>query len=146
LLKQMLMKVAMAHWQDRISPVFDVADHLLLLDVEGRREIDRKSLSLAGRSPFERVKELSELGVNVLLCGAISLTLEKALIGAGIRVVGFLGGELENVIQAFLEGSLGDGRIRNASRIETQPGMSTAKATSTARTRKPSSREHGLRR
>lgn len=130
----------MAHWQDRISPVFDVADHLLLLEVEGRREIDRKSLRLASRSPFERVKELSDLGVNVLLCGAISLSLEKALIGAGIRVVGFLGGELENVIRAFLEGSLGDGRIRNASRIGTPPGMSAAK------TRKPASREHGLRR
>ncbi len=101
---------------------------------------------LEDAATFERVKELSELGVNVLLCGAISLTLEKALIGAGIRVVGFLGGELENVIQAFLEGSLGDGRIRNASRIETQPGMSTAKATSAAKTRKPASREHGLRR
>jgi len=130
----------MAHWQDRISPVFDVADHLLLLDVEGRREIDRKTLRLAGQSPFERVKELSELGVNVLLCGAISLTLEKALIGAGIRVVGFLGGELENVIQAFLAGNLGDGRIRNASRIETQPGISAGK------TRKPAHREQSQRR
>ncbi len=134
------MKVAMAYWQDRISPVFDVADHLLLLDVEGRREVDRKSLHLAGRSPFERVKELSDLGVNVLLCGAISLTLEKALIGAGIRVIGFLGGELENVIQAFLDGTLGDGRVRNAGRIGAQPGMSAAK------TRKPTAREHGLRR
>jgi len=86
------MKVAMAHWQDRISPVFDVADHLLLLEVEGRREIGRMSLRLAGLNPFERVKKLSELEVDVLLCGAISLTLEKALIGAGIRVGGFLGG------------------------------------------------------
>ena len=130
----------MAHWQDRVSPVFDVADHLLLLDVEGRREVDRKSLRLAGLGPFERVKTLSELGVDVLLCGAISLALEKAIIGAGIRVVGFLGGELENVIQAFLDGNLDDGRIRDASRIGKQPGMGAAK------TRKPSSREHGLRR
>jgi predicted Fe-Mo cluster-binding NifX family protein len=134
------MKLAMAHWQERISPVFDVADHLLLLEVEGRREIGRRSLRLAGLNPFERVKKLSEIGVDVLLCGAISLTLEKALIGAGIRVVGFLGGELENVIQAFLDGNLDDGRIRNASRPGTQSGMSTAK------TRKPTAREHGLRR
>jgi hypothetical protein len=55
-------------------------------------------------------------------------------------VVGFLGGELENVIQAFLDGNLDDGRIRNASRPGTQSGMSTAK------TRKPTAREHGLRR
>jgi predicted Fe-Mo cluster-binding NifX family protein len=134
------MKVAMAHWQDRISPVFDVADHLLLLVVEGRRVIGRKRLRLTGRSPFERAGELSELGVDVLLCGAISLALEKALIGAGIRVVGFLGGELESVIQAFLDGNLGDGRIRNASRVGTQAETSAAKP------RKAGARDHDLRR
>ena len=130
----------MAHWQDRVSPVFDVADHLLLLDVEGRLEVGRKNLRLTGRSPFERVKELSGLGVDVLLCGAISLTLEKALIGAGIRVVGFLGGELEAVISAFLEGRLDDGRVRHAGRIGKLPSEGSTKM------RKHPPREQGLRR
>jgi predicted Fe-Mo cluster-binding NifX family protein len=134
------MKVAIAHWQGRISPVFDVADRLFLLDVEDGREVRRESLRLASHNPFIRAKELSELGVNVLLCGAVSLTLEEALIGSGIRVIGFLGGELENIIGVFLHGELDDGRVRNAGRIGKRSGISPTK------TPKFASREHDLRR
>lgn len=130
----------MAHWQGRVSPVFDVADHLLLLDIQDGQEIHREHLRLLSREVFDRAKELVELGVDVLLCGAISLTLEKALIGAGIRVVGFLGGELENVIPLFLENKLNDGRSRDATRIGKRSGPSSA------RTGRPATREHGLRR
>jgi predicted Fe-Mo cluster-binding NifX family protein len=134
------MKVALAHWQGRVSPVFDVADRLVLLDVEGGREIGRENLRLIRRDPFERVKELSDLGVEVLLCGAISLPLEKALTAAGIRVIGFLGGEFEHAVQAFLDGSLDDGRVRNTGRIGNRSDMSPVKP------RKPFSREHDFRR
>lgn len=134
------MKVAVAHWQGRVSPVFDVADRLVLLEVQDGREIHRENLRLASRESFERTRELVELGVNVLLCGAISLTLEKALIAAGIRVVGFLGGEFENFIHVFLEGKLDDGRVRNEGRIGKRSGMGSA------RKRRPSSRENDLRR
>lgn len=134
------MKVAMAHWQGRVSPVFDVADRLLLIEVLDGREGHRENLRLASRESFDRAKELVELGVNVLLCGAISLALEKALIGAGIRVIGFLGGEVENLIHVFLEGKLDDGRVRNADRNGKRPDKRSAK------TRKPAPRENGLRR
>ena len=133
------MKIAIAHWQSRVSPVFDVADHLLLIAVENGREVHRDSLRLAGRVPFGRARELSELGVDVLLCGAVSLTLEKALIGAGIRVLGFLAGELESVIAAFLDGQLGDGRDRN-DRSGKRSGLGSEK------TKRPPAYESGLRR
>jgi predicted Fe-Mo cluster-binding NifX family protein len=134
------MKVAIAHWQDRISPVFDVADRLFLLDVEDGREVRRESLRLDSRDAFDRAQELVELEVNVLLCGAISLGLEKALISAGIRVVGFLGGEFENIIHVFLDGKLDDGRVRNTSRNGKQAGVGSEK------TRRLPPHEHGLRR
>lgn len=140
LLVWMSMKVAVAYWQGRVSPVFDVADRLLLLEVQGGREVHRETLRLASRESFERAKELTGLGVDVLLCGAVSLSLEKALVGAGIRVVGFLGGEFENLIHAFLEGKLDDGRVRNEGRIGKRSDMGSAK------TRRPASREHDLRR
>jgi predicted Fe-Mo cluster-binding NifX family protein len=106
------MKLALAHWQGRISPVFDVADRLVLITIEAGRDVRRENLRLHAREAFARSRKLAELGVDVLLCGAVSLTLEKALIGAGIRVIGFLGGEMEPILQAFLEGRLRDGRER----------------------------------
>jgi predicted Fe-Mo cluster-binding NifX family protein len=110
------MKVAIAHWQNRISPVLDEAERFILIDVEDGREVHRESLRLAGRDPFGRTRELSELGVDVLLCGAVSLGLEKTLIAAGIRVLGFLAGELKSVIAAYLEGKLDDGRHQTSAR------------------------------
>ena len=105
------MKIAIAHWQGRVSPVFDVADRLFLITIEDSREVHRESLRLASRDPFERARKLAERGVDVLLCGAVSSALEKALTAAGIRVLGFLGGELESIVTAFLDGQLNDGRI-----------------------------------
>ncbi|HBA55262.1 MAG TPA: hypothetical protein DCZ04_12630 [Syntrophorhabdus aromaticivorans] len=105
------MKIAIAHWLGRVSPLFDVSDKLCLIGVEGRREVSRENITLTVRDPFGRAKEVAEFGTDVLLCGAISHVLERALIGSGIRVIGFLCGELDPVMAAFLEGRLSDGRF-----------------------------------
>jgi predicted Fe-Mo cluster-binding NifX family protein len=123
------MKIAIAHWQRRVSPVFDVADRLFLITIEDGREVQRERLRLASRDPFERAQRLSERGVDVLLCGAVSSALEKALISAGIQVLGFLGGELDSIVTAFIDGQLNDGRQPRADHgggrphIEKRPGV-----------------------
>jgi predicted Fe-Mo cluster-binding NifX family protein len=115
------MKIAIAHWQSRVSPVFDVANRLFLIAIEDGREVHRESLRIAGRDPFERAQTLAEQGVDMLLCGAVSSALEKALVAAGIRVLGFLGGELESILSDFLAGQLNDGRLPRAAHSGRRP-------------------------
>jgi len=105
------MRIAIAHWTGRISPVFDVSDHLLLIDIEGGREQRREYIKLASDNPLERAKELSNLGTEILLCGAISNVMELTLSGAGIQVFGFLCGDLGSVIGAFISEQLTDTRF-----------------------------------
>lgn len=105
------MKIAIAHWQDRISPVFDVSDRLCLIKIEGQHEVSRENAVLRIHDPFGRAKEVAGLGANVLLCGAISDVLEKAILASGVQVIGFLCGNLDAVIPAFLQGRLNDGRF-----------------------------------
>jgi predicted Fe-Mo cluster-binding NifX family protein len=105
------MKIAIAHWQDRISPVFDVSDKLCLIHIEDGKEVEREERILASRDPFSRAREVSGLGVDVLICGAVSRVLEMALAGAGVRVAGFICGDLQTVLSAFLCGQLADGRF-----------------------------------
>jgi len=100
------MRIAAAHWHGRISPVFDVASTLLVLDVAGEQILRRETASLVSRDPFRRTAEVAGLGVQVLLCGALSEALERALVGAGIRVISFVCGDLETVISAFLRAQL----------------------------------------
>ena len=110
LLSVFLMRIAIAHWNGRISPVFDVSDRLLLIDIEGGREQRREDIKLTSDNPLERAKELSELGVGILICGAISNVMEILLDGAGIQVLGFLCGNIESIIGAFISGQLSDAR------------------------------------
>jgi predicted Fe-Mo cluster-binding NifX family protein len=132
------MKIAMAHWQGRVSPVFDVADHLLLITVENGREILREERRLSARQPFERAQKLAEAQVDVLLCGAVSRPLEKALVGAGIQVIAFLGGGVEGILAAFLDQRLADGRLPRTDRTGRRSGI--------GKKRKPPVHAPGLRR
>ena len=80
------MKVAVPDWQGRVSPVFDVAEQILLIDVDdedGNRQVE----SLGNTAPYQRAQRLAELGVKVLVCGAISWPLETLLASSGIRVI-----------------------------------------------------------
>jgi predicted Fe-Mo cluster-binding NifX family protein len=138
------MKIAIAHWQSRVSPVFDVADRLFLITIEDGREVHRKSLRIAGRDPFERAQTLAARGVDVLLCGAVSSALEKALTAAGIRVLGFLGGELESIVSAFLEGQLNDGRLPRADRSGRRPHFE--KRPGVEKKQEPPAHANGIRR
>ena len=108
MLPKLSMRIAIAHWQDRISPVFDVSDRLLLIDIEDGRELEREDTTLNCLGPFERAREVYQLGVQVLLCGAVSRPLETALISTGVRVIGFICGDLEHVLNAYINGRLAD--------------------------------------
>jgi predicted Fe-Mo cluster-binding NifX family protein len=101
------MKVAVPVWQGRVSPVFDVAEQVLLVDFDDQEE-RRHMESLGNTMPHERARQLVELGVDVLVCGAISWPLEAILVSRGVRVVPLVCGEVEKVVGAFRDGTLED--------------------------------------
>jgi predicted Fe-Mo cluster-binding NifX family protein len=102
------MKIAIPNWQGRVSPVFDASDTIVVIDIESGREQHRENFRLASLDPVRRAQEVAALGADVVLCGAISRTLESALNGAGVRVKGFVCGDLEVLVEAFMAGTLSD--------------------------------------
>jgi predicted Fe-Mo cluster-binding NifX family protein len=101
-----MVRVAIANFDGRVSPVFDVARRLLLVDVDARSEAVRQEVSLADCDPLSRVGRLVGLGVEVLICGAISRPLEAALLSAGIQVVAQTCGPVDEVLAAYGAGRL----------------------------------------
>ena len=100
------MRIAIAHWQGRISPVFDAAGNLMLVDVEDGREVQREERKLEGPHPLARAAEVAAMGVDILICGAISAPVEARLASSGVRVAGFICGAVQQVLEAFLRGGL----------------------------------------
>jgi predicted Fe-Mo cluster-binding NifX family protein len=100
------MRLAIPHWQGRVSPVFDVAGSLLLIDVDRSGEISRQDIALSEDTSWGRAKHVADLHVDMLICGAVSRPLELALVSAGIQVFPQTCGDVEQVLAAYATGKL----------------------------------------
>jgi predicted Fe-Mo cluster-binding NifX family protein len=100
------MKVAVPTWGERVSPVFDVAQRLLVVDIEESVEVARREEAIPETGLMRRATRVADLGVEVLICGAISMPLEQMLLSAGIQVIPQMCGLVEAVLQAFVSGTL----------------------------------------
>lgn len=100
------MKLALATWNGRISPVFDVSRQILLLDVENGKVVARQEESLPGTEPQGQAARLLSLGPEVLICGAVSKPMADLLAATKIRVLPFAAGDVEQVLGAWLLGTL----------------------------------------
>ncbi len=86
--------------------MFDVAEQVVLVELDEADGGDRVTESLGDTGPHARAQRLVELGVDLLVCGAISWPLEALLAAGGIRVISFVCGQVEEVVQALRDGSI----------------------------------------
>jgi predicted Fe-Mo cluster-binding NifX family protein len=105
------MRLALPIWNDRLSPVFDTAACLLVIDLEGKHPMGSRRLDINESRPERRAALLVASRVQVLLCGAISRPLLDMLSSQGIKVTPFLTGRIEDIVRAFQCGELADPRF-----------------------------------
>lgn len=104
----MAMRIALPVWAGRVSPVFDVAQRILVIDVVGGEAAFSENHIVRGP---DRAGLLAEVGVDVLICAAISDDLETRLVASGFEVVTEIRGEINDVIRAYVDGSLTSARF-----------------------------------
>ncbi len=105
------MRIAFAIWDERIAPVFDVARQVCVVDKGSDASYRESRESLAGDLPAQKVSRLAELSVDTLVCGAISRALHEMVSAYGIKVMPFVAGDLQQVIDAWLKGELEETRF-----------------------------------
>lgn len=99
-----MAKTAFATWRNRIAPVFDVSQWVQLVETDGNRIVNQVKVRLANELPNLRASRLTEMGVATLVCGAISKPLQTVISDYGIEVIPFMAGNLQAVVQAWLNG------------------------------------------
>jgi len=97
---------AFAVWQERIAPVFDVSQQVLLVDLNDGEVVAEVRRPLSQTWPEERAQHLAQLGIDVLICGAISRALQTLVTTKGIEVIPFVTGPLDDVVSAWQHGGL----------------------------------------
>ena len=100
------MKAAFASWNNRIAPVFDVTRRVRVVESQAGKPVGAAQEVQLDGLPLTRALRLTELGVGTLICGAISRPLRDLVASQGIRVIPFVAGELDEVVQAWLSGDI----------------------------------------
>ncbi len=100
------MKLAMPVSAGRISTALDFARNLLLVEYEDGCEVGRSELVVEEELPLNRARRLEALGAGVLICGAISRSLAERLSSAGIEIIPFVSGAVDEVLSAYFAGEL----------------------------------------
>jgi predicted Fe-Mo cluster-binding NifX family protein len=106
-----IMRLAVAVWGCEVSPVFDFAHQILVVQCQEDAERARYHYEIPEESMAARAERLRELGVNVLICGAISSPLAKMVSGLGITLISWKCGLIEEVLLAYFAGTLDDSRF-----------------------------------
>jgi len=100
------MKIAIPVWGDKVSPVLDTASTLLVVELEDQKEASRFETYLDEQDLSRRCIRIRRLGIDTLICGAISRGFSKILEGSGIHVVPGISGHPEDVLDAYVNGNL----------------------------------------
>lgn len=105
------MRIAVPVWQGRVSPLLDVAERLLVVDADAGREVSRSVEQLGPGLLPQRVRRLSDLGVEVVICGTVSRQMAIMLSGLGITVFPCMRGEVDNVLRSVVRTGAPDPRF-----------------------------------
>lgn len=104
------MKLAIPNWEGRVSSVFDFARQAVIVELSDARELARSEVALSRQGPANVVK-LRQLGVDTLICGAISRVSASWASACGIRLFPYVTGSIDEVIEAFKNEQLGSERF-----------------------------------
>jgi predicted Fe-Mo cluster-binding NifX family protein len=100
------MKAAFTVWNDRIAPLFDVARQIYVVESDDGHIIDQQRVTLGSDVPAVKARQLSEMGIGTLVCGAISRSVQSMVNAYGIELVSFINGDLQAVVDAWQNNAL----------------------------------------
>ena len=100
------MRIALPVWEDSVSTVFDSAKTFAIVETEQEEALRRKEESFDGEDILLKIRKLTDEHIELVICGALSREFSELLLMHGIEKIEGIHGKIEDVIDAYLTGSL----------------------------------------
>ncbi len=100
------MRIAVPVWEDKVSPVLDTTSRLLIYEVKDSRTESCYEACLDEQAFPRRCLRIQNMGIDVLICGAVSSPFLRMLMASGIKIIDGISGNPKDVIAAYFEGTL----------------------------------------
>jgi predicted Fe-Mo cluster-binding NifX family protein len=98
--------IAIPAFQERVSPLLDVSDRYAIYETENGEIKQKVGITVACDSDAQRIEKLKEIGVDTIICGAVSGYIARFINERGMRLVSMMYGPLEEIIDAYLRNAL----------------------------------------
>ena len=100
------MKIAVTIWENRVSPVMDTARQLLVAEIEGDMVTNSTIVEIPPLHFSQKARMIAELGIETLICGAVSRPMEQVVTAFGVNIIPWIRGNVEQVIEAYINGTI----------------------------------------
>lgn len=100
------MRIAVPLWEDKISPVFDTALKLLVVEFKDMKEESRFLYQIDESDLSQKCQRIRKLELDTLICGAVSHVFLQMLLASGLDVIQEISGPAEDVLKAYLNGNI----------------------------------------
>jgi len=97
------MITALTIWENRISPVFDSSHTLLVAQIENNKIANRHLEPFNPSLPSHFADRLDAIGVEILICGAISQLPADIIEAMGIKLIPFISGNTDEVLENLVK-------------------------------------------
>ncbi len=105
------MKLAIPVFRTRISPRFDCAQSVLIVTINNGEIAERKEIAVNQQHTLNRIRDLADYGVQVLICGGIDDATAHKCYVSGIELVPWVTGETETILSYYCKGKLRPGMM-----------------------------------
>ena len=106
------MKIAIPHLGESVAPCFEYSATMAIFTVEENLIVDKVDVPLRSRIPYDRVRLMNAKQVDTVICGGVQALYEDLLKDHGIRVISWVSGSVEDLLNRFMEGRLSPGTAR----------------------------------
>ncbi len=109
------MKVAIPRYGEQVAPCFEYSATIAIFTIKSRKVMDQMDFTLQSKEALDRVRLLRDQQVDTLICGGVQDSFEDLVIAKGIRVISWVSGNVEDLLELFVRGELvpGSGRLGN---------------------------------
>lgn len=97
--------IIIPNFGERISPRIDYAESLQQIQIEENKIISRETIKILSHSNLDRANQLIRINPNTIICDGISNLLFDKLVKNGIKVIPWIHGNVQEVLQNYLEGT-----------------------------------------
>lgn len=104
--------IAVTVWGERVSPVFDSARTLLIAHIDGNILNGTSQVAFNPDRPLEFLHLLRAQQVVLIICGAVSEGPAAMIEAAGVKLIPFIAGDVQQVLGHYLQGRPFSGQFR----------------------------------